>query len=123
MARKRARLPAPVRLDPLQPTGRAGGKRMRLAHHSHRTVTRFPGVTRLPLKGDRCRNPACPRCHQPTHPGEEGAWALPPGEFGWDVLALGDRLREQQQRRRPQLHPELLRRGLPVTPRTVTDQR
>src|SRR5215469_1310105 len=124
MARKQAR-PRPIQdvtLTPLQTTCRACGERMRMGHHSHRTVTTRQGVTKLTLKVYRCRNTACPRFHQATRPEEEGAWALPHGEFGLDVIALVGVLRYQQQRSIPQIHEELLRRGLQVAQRTVTDQ-
>src|SRR5437867_1416979 len=124
MARKQARPEATleVTLEPLQITCRACGSRMRMGHHSHRTVTTLQGVTRLTLKVYRCRNTACPRYHQPTRPEEEGGWALPHGEFGLDVIALVGVLRYQQQRSIPQIHEELVRRGLQVAQRTVTDQ-
>lgn len=113
MARKQARPPATqqVTLEPLQIICRACGSRMRMGHHSHRTVTTLQGVTRLTLKVYRCRNQACPRCHQPTRPEEEGGWALPHGEFGLDVIALVGTLRYQQQRSIPQIHQELRRLG------------
>src|SRR5260370_15659871 len=95
---------------------------MRIGHHSHRTVTRLQGVTRLTLKVYRCRKQTCSRFHQPTRPEEEGGWALPHGEFGLDVIALVGTLRYQQQRSVPQIHEELLRRGIQVAQRTVTDQ-
>ena len=47
---------------------------------------------------------------------------MPHGEFGLDVIALVGVLRYQQQRSIPQIHEELLRRGLQVAQRTVTDQ-
>jgi hypothetical protein len=47
---------------------------------------------------------------------------LPHGEFGLDVIALVGALRYHQQRSIPQIHEELLRRGLQVAQRTVTDQ-
>ncbi len=124
MARKQSRPPATryVTLSPLQITCQKCGSRMRMGHHSHRTVTTLQGVTRLTLKVYRCRNTACPRFHQPTRPEEEGGWALPHGEFGLDVIALVGTLRYQQQRSVPQIHEELLRRGLQVAQRTVTDQ-
>ncbi len=93
-----------------------------MGHHSHRTVTTLQGVTRLTLKVYRCRNQTCSRFHQPTRPEEEGGWALPHGEFGLDVIALVGALRYQQQRSVPQIHEELMRRGLQVAQRTVTDQ-
>lgn len=124
MARKQARPPATrqVILEPFQITCRECGSRMRMGHHSHRTVTTLQGVTRLTLKVYRCRNTACSRFHRPTRPEEEGGWALPHGEFGLDVIALVGLLRYQQQRSIPQIHEELLRRGLQVAQRTVTDQ-
>jgi hypothetical protein len=95
---------------------------MRMGHHSHRTVTTLAGVTRLTLKVYRCRNQQCLRFHQPTRPEEESGWALPHEEFGLDVIALVGTLRYQQQRSIPQIHEELLRRGIKVAQRTVTDQ-
>jgi hypothetical protein len=93
-----------------------------MGHHSHRTVTTLQGVTRLTLKVYRCRDKECLRFHQPTRPEEEGSWALPHGEFGLDVIALVGMLRNPQQRSIPQIHAELLGRGLQVAERTVTDQ-
>ena len=124
MARKQKRPQASqqVVLEPLQITCRACGSQMRMGHHSHRTVTTLQAVTRLTLKVYRCRNTACSRFHQPIRPEEEGAWVLPHGEFGLDVIALVGTLRYQQQRSIPQIHQELLRRGVQVAPRTVTDQ-
>lgn len=124
MARKQARPKASncITLEPLQTTCRACGSRMRMARHSQRTVTTLQGVTRLTLKVYRCRNTSCPRFQQPYRPEEEGAWALPHGEFGLDVIALVGALRYQEQRSIPQIHQELQRRGLQVAQRTVTDQ-
>src|SRR5436309_12333402 len=124
MARKQARPLATqqVVLEPLQITCRACSSRMRMGHHSHRTVTTLEGVTRLTLKVYRCRNRQCPRYHQPMRPEEEGGWALPHGQFGLHVIALVGTLRYQQQRSIPQIHEELVRRGLMVAQRTVTDQ-
>jgi hypothetical protein len=124
MARKQARPPArqQVTLVPLQLSCRTCGKRMRMGHHSHRTVTTLAGVTGLTLKVYRCHNQACPRYHQPQRPEEEGAWALPHAEFGLDVIALVGALPYQQQRTIPQIHEELLRRGLKVAQQPVTDQ-
>jgi hypothetical protein len=95
---------------------------MRMCHHSHRTVTTLQGVTRVTLQVDRCWNTTCPRFPQPTRPEEEGGWALPHGEFGWDVIALVGALRSHQQRSLPQIHEELGRRGRNVARRAVTDQ-
>ncbi len=124
MARKRAR-PAATRqrtLDLLQRACRACGGRLQVVRHSHRTVTTLEGVYRLTLKVYQCPNRACPRFRRVCRPEEEGGWALPHGEFGLDVIALVGRLRYQQQRSIPQIHQELLRRGVQVAERTVSDQ-
>jgi hypothetical protein len=124
MARKQARPPATSHwtLDLLQKTCRACGKRLQMARHSQRTVTTLDGVYRLRLKVYRCGNGECPAFHQVCRPEEEGGWALPHGEFGLDVIALVGTLRYQQQRSIPQIHEELLRRGVTLCQRTVTDQ-
>ncbi len=124
MARKRGR-PAATKqktLDLLQRICRACGSRVLVARHSHRTVTTLDGVYRLTLKVYHCPNPRCPRFSYVCRPEEEGGWALPHGEFGLDVIALIGMLRYQQQRSIPQIHQELLRRGVQVAERTVSDQ-
>jgi hypothetical protein len=124
MARKRARPAATEQrtLDLLQKTCQACGSQMFVARHSHRTVTTLQGVYRLRVKVYQCLAPACPRFHQVCRPEEEGGWALPHGEFGLDVIALIGMLRYQQQRSIPQIHQELVRRGVQVAERTVSDQ-
>jgi hypothetical protein len=124
MARKRGRPSATDQrtLDLLQTTCRVCGGRLQMARHGHRKVTTLQGVYGLTLKLYRCQNRECPRFHQLCRPEEEGGWALPHGEFGLDVIALVGTLRYQQQRSIPQIHEELLRRGLEVAQRTVTDQ-
>ncbi len=124
MARKRAR-PAATKqrtLDLLQRACRACGSQLQVARHSHRTVTTLHGVYRLTLKVYQCPNRECPRFHQVCRPEEEGGWALPHGEFGLDVITLVGTLRYQQQRSIPQIHQELVRRGLQVAERTASDQ-
>src|SRR5437588_8833671 len=124
MARKRARPSATDQrtLDVLQTTCRVCGRRLQMARHGHRKVTTLQGVYALTLKLYRCQNRQCPRFQQMCRPEEEGGWALPHGEFGLDVIALGGTLRYQQQRSIPQIHQELVRRGLQVAQRSVTDQ-
>src|SRR3989440_3735856 len=124
MARKRARPSATEQrtLDLLQTTCQVCGSRLQMARHGHRKVTTLQGVYALTLKLYRCQNRECPRFHQLCRPEEEGGWALPHGEFGLDVIALVGVLRYQQQRSIPQIHEELVRRGIQVAQRTVTDQ-
>ncbi len=124
MARKQARPTATKQrtLDLLQRACRACGSRLQVVRHSHRTVTTLEEVYRLTLKVYQCPNRACPRFHRVCRPEEEGGWALPHGEFGLDVIALVGTLRYQQQRSIPQIHQELVRRGVQVAERTVSDQ-
>ena len=93
-----------------------------MARHSHRKVTRLDGVYDLRVKVYQCLNRECSRFRQVCRPEEEGSWALPHGEFGLDVIALVGALRYREQRSIPQIHQELLRRGLQVAQRSVTDQ-
>jgi hypothetical protein len=86
---------------------------------THRTVTTLTGVHRLTLRIRRCINPACSRYHRPYRPEQEGAWALPHGEFGLDVLALVGSLRFAEYRSVGEIHQQLLTRGVPLAPRTV----
>jgi hypothetical protein len=53
-------------------------------------------------------------------PEEEGAWALPHGEFGLDVIALIGSLRYREHRSVPEIHQQLLVRGVLLAERTVT---
>jgi hypothetical protein len=61
--------------------------------HESRTITTLQGSCRLILRVRRCHNPACEWYHRPYLQEEEGAWALPHGEFGLDVIALAGSLR------------------------------
>lgn len=54
-------------------------------------------------------------------PEEEGTWALPHGEFGFDVIALIGQLRYGQHRSIPEIHQDLRGRGLEIAERTVTN--
>ncbi len=53
-------------------------------------------------------------------PEEAGAWALPQGEFGLDVIALIGQLRSREQRSVPQIHQLLRERGVAIAERSVT---
>jgi hypothetical protein len=91
------------------------------AYVSHRTVTTLEGVCRIHLQVRRCRDPSCSRWHKPFRPEAEGRIALPQHEFGLDVIALIGALRYQQHRSVPEIHQELLARGLSICERSVTN--
>jgi hypothetical protein len=90
-------------------------------YQTQRTVTTLEDVCRLSLTVLRCPNPECPRYHLPYRPEEEGAWALPHGEFGLDVIAFIGSLRYRQHRSVPEIHQALQEVQVAIAPRTVTD--
>ena len=69
----------------------------------------------------RCVNPECELYQQSRRPEQEGAFALPQGEFGLDVIALVGALRHVEHRSVPEIHRELLGRGVAASERTVTN--
>jgi hypothetical protein len=66
-------------------------------------------------------NRDCELYHERRRPEQEGAFALPQGEFGLDVIALVGALRHAHHRSVPEIHRELCGRGLNVSERTVTN--
>jgi len=123
MARRSARprpdrtleLPALTRLCP------ACGGPLWAAYTTERSVTTLDGTVRLRLQVRRCRAPLCPRRAAPLRPEQEGRFALPEHEFGLDVIALVGTLRHAQHRSVPEIHAELIRRGVPLCTRTVSN--
>jgi hypothetical protein len=123
MARRTARpqpdqtveLPALMRICP------ACGESLWAAYKTQRAVTTLEGMIRLRLQVRRCRNSDCSRHAVPLRPEQEGHYALPEHEFGLDVIALIGTLRHAQHRSVPEIHAELLRRGLTLCTRTVTN--
>jgi len=91
-----------------------------VAYHEHRTVVRLDGLWRLTVRVRRCQNGACPQYHRAVAPEEAGAWALPQGEFGLDVIAFIGQLRAREQRSVPQIHALLRGRGVDISERSVT---
>jgi hypothetical protein len=91
------------------------------AYTTHRSVTTLTGTVRLRLQVRRCRTPDCPRHAVPLRPEQEGRFALPEHEFGLDVIALVGTLRHAQHRSIPEIHAELVRRGVPLCLRTVSN--
>jgi hypothetical protein len=123
MARRRRR-PGPsaaVTLDLEQRECPACQHPLWVAYHRHRCVTTLAGVVALTVRIRRCRNPACSLYRRACRPEEEGAWVLPQGEMGLDVIALVGTLRYRQHRSVPEIHHELHDRGLDLAERTVTN--
>lgn len=61
---------------------------------------------RLRLVIRRCVNPECEFYRHSHRPEQEGAFALPQGEFGLDVIALVGALRHAHHRSVPEIHRE-----------------
>jgi hypothetical protein len=107
-------------LSPLHEQCRVCGQRLWVAYHHHRTVVRLDGLWRLTIRVRQCVNAACSQYHQAIVPEEAGAWALPQGEFGLDVIAFIGQLRAREQRSGPQIHQGLRERGVEIAERSVT---
>src|SRR5947209_18551266 len=86
---------------------------------ARRAVVTLEGLVRLRLQVRSCRNPECPRHKACLRPEQEGRFALPQHEFGLDVIALAGRLRHAEHRSIPEIHAELVRRGVPICARSV----
>lgn len=91
------------------------------AYKAQRSVTTLEGTVRLRLQVRRCRDPLCSRHRVPFHPEQEGRYALPEHELGLDVIALVGTLRHAHHRSVPEIHTELIRRGVPLCLRTVSN--
>jgi hypothetical protein len=107
-------------LSPLREECLACGQRLWVAYHHHRTVVRLDGLWRLTLRVRQCVQATCPAYHRAIVPEEAGAWALPQGEFGLDVIAFIGQARSREQRSVPQIHQALLGRGVAIAERSVT---
>jgi hypothetical protein len=90
-----------------------------VAYHSRRRLTLLDEVVQFTLVVRRCRTPSCARFRRPYRPEAESALALPHGEFGLDVIALVGQLRYREHRSVPEIHQELVARGIVVAERTV----
>ncbi len=123
MGRRTGRPAAPreVVLSPQREACRECGRFMRVAYTYRRTVVRLDGLWRLVLRVRRCGNPTCLRYQQAYGPEEAGAWALPQGEFGLDVIAQIGQWRSREQRSVPQMHAALRARGVDIAQRSVTE--
>lgn len=107
-------------LSPLRDECSGCGHRLWVAYHHHRTVVRLDGLWRLTIRVRQCVNALCPQYHRAVAPEEAGAWALPQGEFGLDVIACIGQLRAREQRSVPQIHQALRERGIAIAERSVT---
>ena len=86
---------------------------------ARRTVVTLEGLVRLRLQIRSCRDPECPRYKVCLRPEQEGRFAPPQHEFGLDVIAAVGRLRHAEHRSVPEIHAELVRRGVPICVRSV----
>lgn len=118
---RRPQAASELRLEPLNDLCQGCGERMWVAYHGTRTVATLDGLVQLRLVVRRCVNRGCALYHRPYRPEEEGALALPQGEFGLDIIALVGSLRYGQHRSVPEIHRELLGRGVGISERTVTN--
>src|SRR6266478_934265 len=111
-----------VRLTPLREQCVSCGERLWVAYHAQRTLMTFRGLVHLTLVVRRCRTPECALYHVPYRAAEEGAWALPHGEFGLDIITVIGQLRYGEHRSIPEIHQRLVQHGVGMAQRTVTDQ-
>src|SRR3954451_14938954 len=95
------------------------GRPLWAANKPQRTVTTLQGLVRLRLQVRSCRNPDCARHRVCLRPEQEGHFALPQHEFGLDVIVLVGTLRHAEHRSLPEIHAELIRRGVPICVRSV----
>src|SRR3954454_21167335 len=121
MPRRTARPPADRTLELTTCTRDcpACGRVLWAANKPQRTVVTLEGLLRLRLQVRRCRDPDCPRHKVWLRPEQEGRYALPQHEFGLDVVALVGVLRHAEHRSIPEIHAELVRRGVPICARSV----
>jgi hypothetical protein len=119
--RPRPKAASELRLEPLDELCGGCTRKLWVAYHRARTVATLDGLVRLRLVIRRCANPECEFYRHSHRPEQEGAFALPQGEFGLDVIALVGALRHAHHRSIPEIHRELLGRGVAVSERTVTN--
>src|SRR5262245_41847311 len=106
-------LSTPIRTCP------ACGQVLWAANKPQRTVTPLQGLVRLRLQVRSCRNPQCAQYKVCLRPEQEGHYALPQHEFGLDVVATIGALRHAEHRSVPEIHAELVRRGVGICVRSV----
>ena len=119
--RPRPRPTAERRLEPNRERCWNCGGPLWVAYHNRRRLTLLDEVVQFTLVIRRCRTRSCVRYQRAYRPEEEGALALPHGEFGLDVIALVGQLRYRAHRSVPEIHLELGKRGVVLAERTVTN--
>ncbi len=121
MARRhgRPRATAERRLEPNRRRCWSCGGSLWVAYHSRRRLTLLEEVVQYTVVVRRCRRPSCVRYRRAYRPEEEGALALPHGEFGLDVIALAGQLRYREHRSVPEIHQALRQQGVVLAERTV----
>ncbi len=119
---RRPQATSELRLEPLSDRCLICEEKLWVAYHNARTVATLSGLVRLRLVIRRCVNPECDLYQRSRRPEQEGAFALPQGEFGLDVIALlVGALRHAEHRSVPEIHRELSGRGVAVSERTATN--
>ena len=73
---------------------------------ARRTVVTLEGLGPLRLQVRSGRNPDCPRYKTCLRPEPEGRFALPPHEFGLDVITMVGQLRHAEHRSGPEIHAD-----------------
>jgi hypothetical protein len=123
MARRTKRPPITrtLSLEPICRSCSSCGGTLWAGYDTARTITTLLDVCRLTLRVRRCHNPTCPRYRLPVRPEEEGAWAVPNGEFGLDIIALIGALRYREHRSVPEIHRTLREGQVVIAQRTVTN--
>ncbi len=78
---RRPQATSELRLEPLDDHCPICERRLWVAYHNARTVATLSGLVRLRLVIRRCVNPQCVLYQESRRPEQEGAFALPQGEF------------------------------------------
>jgi hypothetical protein len=97
------------------------GRALWITDTNRRTVTTLAGLVACTLQIRSCPNRACERYRCPYHPEAEGMLVLPHAEFGLDVIAFVGTRRYRDHRSVPEIHRELVARGLSISERAVTE--
>ena len=116
--------PTPTRSDPRTAHPDAGLPRLRPGRSGRPPRPGGPSPPWTAWSGCGSRSaaaatPTAPAIRACLRPEQEGRFALPQHEFGLDVIALVGRLRHAEHRSVPEIHAELIRRGVPICVRSV----